>query len=50
MELSESLLYNRGLISKAVSLDDEEDESVSEGELIIASGRVRVTVPVRLCQ
>jgi hypothetical protein len=49
IELSDSLLYNKEFISKQVSFDDEE-ESVKDGELIIDSGRSRVTVPVCLCQ
>ncbi|CAF4332779.1 unnamed protein product, partial [Rotaria magnacalcarata] len=36
-------------VSKYASFDDD-DESVDDGELIINSGRSRVTVPVRLCQ
>ncbi len=49
MELSDSLLYNKELFSKHVSIDDE-DESVNDGEFIIDAGRSRVTVPVCLCQ
>ncbi len=50
MELSDSLLYNKELFSKHVSFDDDDDESVNDGEFMIDSGRSRVTVPVCLCQ
>jgi len=50
MDRSDSLLYNKEFISKHVSFDDDDDESVNDGEFIIDSGRSRVTVPVRLCQ
>jgi hypothetical protein len=50
MERSDSLLYNKEFISKHVSFDDDDGESVNDGEFIIDSGRSRVTVPVRLCQ
>ncbi len=49
IEISDSLLYNKELVSKHVSLDGD-GESVNDGEFIIDSGRSRVTVPVRLCQ
>jgi hypothetical protein len=49
MEGFDSLLENKKLDSKHISLDDD-DESVEDGESIIISGRSRVTVPVRLCQ
>lgn len=48
MEKSDSLLFNKPLISKHASFDD--DERVNDGEFTIDSGRSRVTVPVNLCQ
>jgi hypothetical protein len=50
IEEFDSLLSINEFDSKYVSFNDDDVESVDDGESIINSGRSRVTVPVCLCQ